>query len=71
MFVDRRVRPELALRLNEALSAALVDVEYQQAQLAAGSTPGEAMSLEQSERLLAQQSARFRHIAQKINLRPQ
>ncbi|PSL80308.1 hypothetical protein C7T35_33010 [Variovorax sp. WS11] len=71
MFVDRRVRPELALRLNEALSAALIDVGYQQAQLATGSTPGEAMSLEQSEWLLAQQIARFRRIAQKVKLRPQ
>ncbi|MDM0049890.1 tripartite tricarboxylate transporter substrate binding protein [Variovorax sp. J22R115] len=71
MFVDRRIQLEHALRLNAALNAALMDVEFQQAQLAAGSVPGVAMSLGEAERVLTEQTARFRSIAQKINLRPQ
>lgn len=71
MFVDRKIETELALRLNAALGAALTDVEYQQAQLTAGSIPGTAMSLEEADRVFAQQTARFRHIAQKVKLRPQ
>ena len=71
LFVDRRLRLELALRINEALDAALTDSEYRQAQLGAGSTPGTPMSLEEADRVFEQEIARFRRIAERIGLRPQ
>lgn len=71
MFVDRRLRLELALRVNAALGAALTDSEYRQAQLAAGSTPGTPMDLEKADQVFAQETARFRRIAERVGLRPQ
>lgn len=71
LFVSRAVPPEVAQRLNTAIGQAVQDAEFRRQIVATGAVPGKPMTLDEAEQMLAEQTARYRRLAQVVKLVPQ
>lgn len=71
LFVPRTVPLEVARRLNVAVAQAVQDAQFRRQVLAAGGVPGQPMTLDEAERVLADQTAVYRRLAQAVRLVPQ
>ncbi|HSV51693.1 MAG TPA: tripartite tricarboxylate transporter substrate binding protein [Burkholderiaceae bacterium] len=71
LFVSRSLPANLAQRLHSAVKEAQQDPEFRSQIEATGATPGNPMSLEEAERFLTDQTARYRRLAQAVKLEPQ
>jgi tripartite-type tricarboxylate transporter receptor subunit TctC len=71
MFVPRSVPAEIAQRLHAALMEVLRDPEFRSQVEASSAVPSNPMTLADADKLLADQTARYRRIAQAIKLEPQ
>ncbi|MGJ7534849.1 MULTISPECIES: hypothetical protein [unclassified Variovorax] len=68
LFVPRTVPLEVAQRLNGAIGQAVQDTEFRRQIASGGAVPGRPMTLDEAERMLTEQTARYRRLAQVVRL---
>ncbi|ROZ71280.1 tripartite tricarboxylate transporter substrate binding protein [Ramlibacter sp. WS9] len=71
LFVPRAVPADAAQRLNTAVNDALQDPDYRRQVEATGANVGARLGLAEADSYLADQTARYRRIAQAVKLEPQ
>lgn len=71
LFVPRTVPLDVAQRLNDAISQAVQDAEFRRQIALGGAVAGSPMTLDDGERMLTEQTARYRRLAQAVKLVPQ
>ena len=71
LFVPRAVPADAAERLNAAVNDALQDPDYRRQVEASGASVGARLGLSGADSYLADQTARYRRLAQAVKLEPQ